>query len=124
MIRNHFSQSIFRQKAEEGRGQALGKTDGRTADGQSAKEAEKIGLTSKRGSRRGCGTHSQERLRDISHSHLRKPRNKVEGAPWRAPKCFRSSLTHITGIEKEGSQKTFAERLREKRVSSKVMTDG
>ena len=124
MIRNHFSQSIFRQKAEEGRGQALGKTDGRTADGQSAKEAEKIGLTSERGSPRGCDTHSEERLRDLFHSHLRQSRSRVDGAPWRAAKCFRSSLTHITGIEKEGIQKTFVERLREKRVSSKVMTDG
>ena len=94
MIRNHFSQSIFRQKAVDGRdGRRDGQAQGGRADGQSAKEAEKIGLTSERGSRRRRGSGFGERLRDSLHSHLRKPRKKVKGAPWRAAKCFRSSLT-------------------------------
>ena len=44
VIRNHFSQSIFRQKGRTGNGRRDGQ--------QSAKEAGKIGLTSERGSPR------------------------------------------------------------------------
>ena len=71
MIRNHFSQSIFRQKKAVDGGTDRG-TDGQ----QSAKEAEKIGLTSERGSRRRCGSDFRERLRDLLHSNLR----QVNGA--------------------------------------------
>ena len=99
VIRNHFSQSIFRQKKAVDGGTDRG-TDGQ----QSAKEAEKIGLTSERGSRRRCGPDFGERLRDLLQSKLRKLPSTVNGAPWRAAKCFRSSLTSQGSRKREGGE--------------------